>query len=638
MPAPATDALDAQPLCRRTITRLADALPDELELRSLAVSRDQRRFANRVLAALHAGRHVGAEVLVEGASLLDDPMLLAVVVARVEGDVDAAVVGAMVDRRIRSAWSMAALLFVTACRLRQEGAKPSGELVRWVKWVARRADDDDALAATLATAELVDDPLLSALVAAYDSDAWRAVAQETADWLVSAYTGEVLSAVPVHPPAPPRQRKVGRNDKCPCGSGKKYKRCCEGKPLALAPQSEEELAATPIAELVQLDPERVPEPLRARVGLDLAQHGELKAAVAWADAVADDTAADRLRAHVAAVWVAQGDMENARELSERLPDDLVPIDLGVRLATPARGIKALEKIAARFLDDSPIDVALSALASPFPAVGIAVARSVLLDPELPLAERLQVLEGIGDRRDEVGWWPWDRGATWPLGEPVGDDGTDDRVQEHLAARRHAEAAYQRVERERARLEGEVARLGARLEAAPVRTVDEQRLARLEEELAAVKADHKRVHAERNALRRELREWAELAEQEAEEDEQAPDGDDDEPAGLDDEVDDEVLVAMGVRVPVLPDDFAAALTKVPTATQRATMQRLGELCSGRATGWRDTKRLRGFDNVWRVRIGRSYRLLYRVMDDTLEVLDLVHRQELEKKLHKLQALR
>ena len=24
--------------------------------------------------------------------------------------------------------------------------------------------------------------------------------------------------------------KVGRNDPCPCGSGRKYKACCEGKP------------------------------------------------------------------------------------------------------------------------------------------------------------------------------------------------------------------------------------------------------------------------------------------------------------------------------------------------------------------------------------------------------------------------
>ncbi|WP_295815019.1 SEC-C metal-binding domain-containing protein, partial [uncultured Nitratireductor sp.] len=24
----------------------------------------------------------------------------------------------------------------------------------------------------------------------------------------------------------PRTKKVGRNDPCPCGSGKKYKKCC----------------------------------------------------------------------------------------------------------------------------------------------------------------------------------------------------------------------------------------------------------------------------------------------------------------------------------------------------------------------------------------------------------------------------
>jgi len=30
-------------------------------------------------------------------------------------------------------------------------------------------------------------------------------------------------------PAPPPQKKVGRNEPCPCGSGRKYKHCC-GKP------------------------------------------------------------------------------------------------------------------------------------------------------------------------------------------------------------------------------------------------------------------------------------------------------------------------------------------------------------------------------------------------------------------------
>jgi SWIM/SEC-C metal-binding protein len=30
----------------------------------------------------------------------------------------------------------------------------------------------------------------------------------------------------LNPPTPLRAVKVGRNDTCPCGSGKKYKKCC----------------------------------------------------------------------------------------------------------------------------------------------------------------------------------------------------------------------------------------------------------------------------------------------------------------------------------------------------------------------------------------------------------------------------
>ena len=30
----------------------------------------------------------------------------------------------------------------------------------------------------------------------------------------------------LHRPITPKKKKVGRNDMCPCGSGKKYKRCC----------------------------------------------------------------------------------------------------------------------------------------------------------------------------------------------------------------------------------------------------------------------------------------------------------------------------------------------------------------------------------------------------------------------------
>ena len=44
-----------------------------------------------------------------------------------------------------------------------------------------------------------------------------------------AYQGPYLSCAQVDPPAPAapaRKKKVGRNEPCPCGSGKKYKKCC----------------------------------------------------------------------------------------------------------------------------------------------------------------------------------------------------------------------------------------------------------------------------------------------------------------------------------------------------------------------------------------------------------------------------
>jgi preprotein translocase subunit SecA len=43
---------------------------------------------------------------------------------------------------------------------------------------------------------------------------------ETALQKVFAEKGELLSI---------KQGKIGRNDKCPCGSGRKFKRCCEAR-------------------------------------------------------------------------------------------------------------------------------------------------------------------------------------------------------------------------------------------------------------------------------------------------------------------------------------------------------------------------------------------------------------------------
>ncbi len=45
------------------------------------------------------------------------------------------------------------------------------------------------------------------------------------------YLAEREDLVPTTPvPTPPKTKAVGRNERCPCGSGQKYKRCCGAQP------------------------------------------------------------------------------------------------------------------------------------------------------------------------------------------------------------------------------------------------------------------------------------------------------------------------------------------------------------------------------------------------------------------------
>ena len=59
--------------------------------------------------------------------------------------------------------------------------------------------------------------------------------------------------------------KVGRNDPCPCGSGKKYKKCCLAKDEAAARQGYAERAATQREVAGALDRAPLPEPPHIRL-------------------------------------------------------------------------------------------------------------------------------------------------------------------------------------------------------------------------------------------------------------------------------------------------------------------------------------------------------------------------------------
>src|SRR5262245_25896556 len=76
-----------------------------------------------------------------------------------------------------------------------------------------------------------------------------------------------------------RDKKVSRNDQCPCGSGRKYKQCCLPRQEAARPRSFEDQTDTPfIAELRPEVDEKVDQLLqRVQRGGDRQLEGEITA-------------------------------------------------------------------------------------------------------------------------------------------------------------------------------------------------------------------------------------------------------------------------------------------------------------------------------------------------------------------------
>ncbi len=56
----------------------------------------------------------------------------------------------------------------------------------------------------------------------FDNNGWKFIIGIEPDKLEDISDLEKL----LNPPKPVQSVKIGRNDPCPCGSGKKYKKCC----------------------------------------------------------------------------------------------------------------------------------------------------------------------------------------------------------------------------------------------------------------------------------------------------------------------------------------------------------------------------------------------------------------------------
>ena len=175
---------------------------------------------------------------------------------------------------------------------------------------------------------------------------------------------------------------------------------------------------------------------------------------------------------------------------------------------------------------------------------------------------------------------------------------------------------------------------AAAKASPAPAPEEASLKAMRQKLAELKSALNERHHERNDLRRELQKAhtdLETLRQNA-----APAA----AAETEPDREEELLLPQDapevhpVRLIEFPKGFQQALAVFPRHVARATIIMTGRLAAGEPAAFVGALRLKAVPNVMRQRIGSDYRLLFRLHPDHLQVIDLINRKDLDRRLKTL----
>ena len=665
---------------------LASLLPEQDEVLERALEeavqqRDERAFTHLLLAALSAGRNVDAHHLREGAALFLDLDTLGVAATHCTGDVSEALLGAARSGRLGWEREAAALLLAAWwCQTNRDGEMPAG-LLGQARTLARKTlFDAEVQFLLLALSDILQDEGLSSLLGEVDMPWSQSVAAHLAEELIERSQHEVLAHVPQQ--AEPSRLtgytvrrsvpRIGRNEPCPCGSGKKYKRCCYDTDRDKLSHSSDvagvtldEMRADPETyldrrrllemrsyELARLDPTRVAPELHGLLVDRLALFGEHDAVVAFFETVGYRPELDDDL--IAAVDLAadMGDATTVERLLEIRGDQGrqgVDPSLGAQLLMWGREadpvLKRLEEVIRTLLAadnrSGLIDLAHGLLTSRFPALGILMTRGVL--PLTSFLDAGVLLERLLMARDRLDLSPQDPIET--VVDAVHFDVLDPReaeseafadVQQSLTAK---EAEVEHLKSQVAALQDTLERESTPIVAGPQppkadtaepTPVPDASLADLRTQLTSLKADLKQRHLERNQIRRDLAKAREeleaLRRQHTHSAGKGSTHEQDEATLL---LPEEGHGLQPVRLPVFPSGFSESLARLPEGVSRVALRLIGSLAAGEVSAFRGAQRLKINRDVWRQKVGLAYRLLFRLDDESLEVVALVHRQDFER---------
>jgi hypothetical protein len=647
-----------------------------------------RAFTTVALAALHAGIVVDARHLVEGARLLPDPGLLGKVSGRVAGDVVGALLGAVADGRL--SWEREAVaLFLAAHWSPERGLdRHREEIARRTRMLARVARGLEVEAFVAATTDLLGDDHLSRLVARLPVGTLRPTAGRWTRPFLELLRAPLLDGLDDDDDAalPATRRRavprVGRNEPCPCGSGKKYKRCCaardeerlrDSSDVAGVTRTElrlhledhltfERVRSLHAHELARLDPERIDPRLHGIVLNRLIAFEEWGALRDFFEAPGAGRHDDHVWDAVSAALRA-GRPEEAKTFAKMAPppgDDWLGFSERLLIAggEPSPALDLLEEQARRSVDRPAVDLACDLLGSPWPCLGILVARGVA-----PLAEPLDretLLEEVGLARDRLDLpsldptegledlWGWgeepeidDRPLVPepPRAEP--SPPRDEELDRRLAEK---EAELGRLRQELSDLHRKLEERAAAASAPPdgaaepaePSLAEDPRVARLKERVSTLRSELSQRHAERNQLRRQLERTRRRVDVlEAERASLGRPAAEDDAAGEDPDAEPEdTKIVLSFRIPVFTRRFRSRAEALPEPVRRRAVVLASRIAAGDEAALRGTRRLRLDPQLYRQRVGREHRLIFRLRAQELEAVDLVARKDLERTIREL----
>jgi hypothetical protein len=295
-----------------------------------------------------------------------------------------------------------------------------------------------------------------------------------------------------------------------------------------------------------------------------------------------------------------------------------------------------------------VGMAHDLLHSAYPAIGILVARGVV-----PIANHLDswtLFDVLHETRDKL-YLP----AQDPM-EPVferifEEDASSEEESETLAeARRRIEAKSAEVTKLREELTALHAKVSHRTERPPARPppqalqevepqaapVEDPALRDLRKRMASLERDLKERHSERNQLRRELEKARRVVESLRAKETPAPAAS----AAIAEKAEDALLLEEEVsglqppRIPLLSSRFKESIEALPEHVVRAALRLVGRLAAGDAAAFHGSKRLKAHRDLLRQRVGLGHRLLFRLANESLEVVTLVTRENLDRTIRTL----